>query len=219
MSRTTALIITLLAVFLLTLSILLIVQYGIPALNGVTAVSTVNPVVAQAATRSIVLPMPTQTVPTAMIPTVTSVTLLATPVFPDATSATVFDDSDAEILRLLNAARMEQGFTPLMVNALLVRAATDHSADQARRDVMSHDGSDGSTLGDRVNRVSYRWGGVAENVLMRWDTLASEAFDQWWNSPGHYQNMMNPDYTEIGIAHERSASGSYYYTMVLGTPS
>jgi uncharacterized protein YkwD len=57
-----------------------------------------------------------------------------------------------------------------------------------------------------------------ENVLMRWDMSADGAFDQWWNSPPHHENMMNPEFTEIGVAFTQSEDGAYFYTMVLGRP-
>ncbi len=85
-------------------------------------------------------------------------------------------------------------------------------------DQMTHDGSDGSQPADRITKTGYVWSTVGENVLQRWDVNAAGAYDQWWNSPPHHQNMMNPVFTEIGLAYARSASGKYFYTMELGTP-
>lgn len=122
------------------------------------------------------------------------------------------------IVELLNLARADAGLSPLSINATLTGAALSHSQDQAQQDVLSHDGSDGSTPSDRVQRAGYAMRTVRENVLGRGNTHASCAFDMWWNSQGHYENMMADDVTEIGIAYAPSATGLFYYTMVLASP-
>jgi uncharacterized protein YkwD len=122
------------------------------------------------------------------------------------------------ILSLLNAARAKAGLQPLKLNNKLTATALAHSRDQAKMDKMTHDGSDGSQVADRATRAGYTWSSVGENVLQRPDIHAAGAFDQWWNSPPHYENMMNPAFTEIGIAYAPSSTDQYYYTMVLGAP-
>jgi uncharacterized protein YkwD len=123
------------------------------------------------------------------------------------------------ILQLVNGARASQGIAPLRINAQLMQAAAAHSADQAHQDVLAHEGSDGSSPSDRAERTGYPSRFVGENILSRGTLHAAGAFDQWWNSPGHHDNMLNPAYSEVGIAYDRSATtGSYYYTMLLGSP-
>lgn len=129
-----------------------------------------------------------------------------------------------EILTLVNRARNDLGISGLLMSIELVQAAQRHSDDMALEDFLGHQGSDGSWPAGRVSAAGYNWIQVGENVLYRFDLNAQAAFDQWWNSSGHRENMLNPDYVEIGIAWARSASGKYYYTMVLaarlevGTP-
>lgn len=36
----------------------------------------------------------------------------------------------------------------------------------------------------------------------------------WENSSGHYQNMVNPEITRIGVGVARSDSGLYYYCQI-----
>lgn len=122
------------------------------------------------------------------------------------------------ILQLLNTARLAAGSPALSINPALTRAALIHSEDQARRNVMGHEGSDGSRPWERAISAGYSSTFVGENVLVRPDLHASGAFDQWWNSLPHHENMMNPEFTEIGIAFSPSETSSYYYTMLLGTP-
>ena len=43
---------------------------------------------------------------------------------------------------------------------------------------------------------------------------AREAVTVWENSSGHYQNMVNPEITRIGVGLARSDSGLYYYCQI-----
>ncbi|RMG88091.1 MAG: CAP domain-containing protein, partial [Chloroflexi bacterium] len=121
------------------------------------------------------------------------------------------------ILNLLNADRNAAGLHSLTMNTQLVAAAQRHSNDMANGDFLSHTGSDGSEFWERIADTGYNMTSGAENILFRWDLSAAGAYQQWWNSPGHYNNMMNANYVEIGIAWAQAASGKYYYTMVLAT--
>lgn len=123
-----------------------------------------------------------------------------------------------DILTLVNQARAEST-SPLLMSAELVAAAQAHSDDMARDDFLGHQGSDGSTPAERVSAVGYNWTQLGENVLYRFDLSAQGAFDQWWNSRGHRENLLNPEYIEVGIAWAQSVSGKYYYTMVLASRS
>lgn len=124
-------------------------------------------------------------------------------------------NDETTLLNLTNQARIAAGAPALRLDSQLTQAAQAHSNDMAARNVLSHVGGDGSTLGDRVTRAGYTWQAVGENVLYRFDLSAQGAFDQWWNSSGHRTNMLNATYCDIGLAHARSSNGRYYYTMVL----
>lgn len=88
---------------------------------------------------------------------------------------------------------------PLSLNAKLTAAARIHSADQARMQRMQHKGSDGSNVGDRVTRAGYTWQRVGENVA--WNYPDAEAvMAGWLGSAGHCQNLMNANFTEMGMA-------------------
>jgi uncharacterized protein YkwD len=124
----------------------------------------------------------------------------------------------SEIILMLNSARTAQGLCPLVFNQQLADAAQRHSNDQSRGDFLSHTGSDGSSIASRIADTGYPAVYRGENVLSRSTVNSSGAFNQWWNSPDHYNNMMNNSFSEIGVAYTGpSATGKYYYTMVLAS--
>lgn len=101
---------------------------------------------------------------------------------------------------------------PLKLDNHLVQAAIGHSEDMQSTGVMSHTGSDGSSAGQRISRTGYQWSTWGENVAAGFSSSASVAA-AWLASPGHCQNIMNPNFTELGAAR----SGNFW-TMVFARP-
>ncbi|MFZ3492858.1 CAP domain-containing protein [Streptomyces sp. 5.8] len=118
----------------------------------------------------------------------------------------------AEVLALVNEERAAVGCPALTVNAMLTKAAQDHSEDMAAHSTMSHTGSDGSDPGQRITRAGYQWSTYAENVAYGYDT-AAKVMDGWMNSPGHKRNILDCDVKEIGIG---LAQPGQYWTQDFG---
>jgi uncharacterized protein YkwD len=78
---------------------------------------------------------------------------------------------------------------------------------------MSHTGSDGSTIRPRVERQGYRGCLVAENIGKGQNSLG-EMLTWWMNSPGHRKNLLNPKYSDFGLAQGPGKS----WVLVLGQP-
>lgn len=126
------------------------------------------------------------------------------------------DGQQNAIVTMLNNARSERGLPLLRLNQTLMRVAYNHSVDQAQRNRMGHDGSNGSSPHSRIFDAGYTGISTGENVLVRPTAYAAGAFNQWWNSITHLETMMHPGFTEIGVAWALSSNGNYYYTMALG---
>lgn len=108
--------------------------------------------------------------------------------------------------------------TPIAWDAQLAQAAAAHTLDMAQHQTMSHTGSDGSSPGDRITRTGYTWSTYGENVAYGYATQ-SATIDGWRGSDGHCANMMNPQFTEIGMACVRdSVTNTPYWTLVLAKP-
>ena len=86
----------------------------------------------------------------------------------------------------------------------------------ARRGVMDHAGSDGSTAAERATRAGYEWRTVGENVAMGQST-PEQAVAEWLGSVRHCGNIMSAEYTEMGVAVASNARG-VYWTQVFGAP-
>lgn len=119
-----------------------------------------------------------------------------------------------------NQERLRMGLPELRYNKDLEKAAQRHSADMARNNYFSHDALDGSDLKDRVALTDYRYTNVGENLFWRTpDNDPAYAVQGWMESPGHRKNMLDPQFTEIGLGYAvDQANGKHYYVQVFGRP-
>lgn len=134
----------------------------------------------------------------------------------------------AELLQRINQARAQArrcgdrhfgAAGPLRLVPALDRTAELHAADMARHSYFSHTGRDGSQVAQRADRSGYAWRRIGEN-LAGGQTTAAAAVEGWLNSPGHCANLMQPDFTEMGLAYavNLQSSEGIYWVQVLGTP-
>ncbi|SFN19079.1 MULTISPECIES: CAP domain-containing protein [Streptomyces] len=132
---------------------------------------------------------------------------------PAASTGNAASGPTAQVLNLVNAERAKAGCSPVTVDAKLTKAAQDHSQDMADHQNMSHTGSDGSDMSERLSRVGYAFRSAGENVAAGYGT-AESVMDGWMNSPGHKANILNCGFKEIGIG---LAQPGNYWTQNFGT--
>ncbi|MEJ6020642.1 CAP domain-containing protein [Ramlibacter sp. PS4R-6] len=104
-------------------------------------------------------------------------------------------------------------------NPQLERAAAQHAQDMAAHAYLDHRGRDGSTPAQRITRAGYRWRGVGENVASG-QTTPQDVVADWLRSPGHCANLMNPDYSEMGVAYgvNMNAEAVVFWAQAFGKP-
>ncbi len=120
-----------------------------------------------------------------------------------------------QVLRLVNRARANprvcgrsafQAAPALRLEATLNGAAMGHAQDMLRFGYFDHTGHDGSSPGTRVAASGYRYRLVGENIA-EGPQSPQEVVQGWLDSPGHCQNIMNPAFTDMGLAFAANAAG------------
>lgn len=154
----------------------------------------------------------------AVVPLTVSSTALAAPVAPQGTRATTVSvpaqvtTEGAQyadtVLTKVNELRHRLGLQPVTRYQELDAVAQDWSEHQASTDTMEH----------RPNfAAAYPtgWSEASENVAWRTANgdIGAEIFDQWLNSPDHYQNMVNKNVNSIGIGFAQASNGKWYATQ------
>ena len=109
---------------------------------------------------------------------------------------------------------------PVRWNDTLAGASRLHAEDMARHNYFSHGGRDGSNPAQRVERAGYRYRATGENIAAGTQMQADEAVAGWIKSPGHCANLMNPAFTEMGVAFAVNAASEMgvYWAQAFGTP-
>jgi len=112
----------------------------------------------------------------------------------------------------------------------LYTSAHEHSYDLAQSNTFSHYGSGTSSdiTGANNNKASYFNERIRANGYVGYKTIGEniaggqatieEAVIAWLASPAHCTNLMNPEFTEIGVAVATDASSVYgiYWTQNFG---
>ena len=72
---------------------------------------------------------------------------------------------------------------------------------------------------DRLRAAGYKFLKAAENIAMGEKGASQDlVMKSWMESELHRKNILNPDYTEIGVGIAADKSGQLYYTQVFAMP-
>lgn len=127
-------------------------------------------------------------------------------------------DVTDHLLLLSNEVRAAEDLPALTEDAGLAQAARKHAEELARRGVLSHESeqADLRTPAQRVARAGVALVEVAENVAMiEGPDVAERTVEGWLESPGHRENLLDPDYDQVGHG-VAEGSDATYVVQVLG---
>lgn len=106
--------------------------------------------------------------------------------------------AEADLVGRVNAMRNVVGRRGLVRDPRLDEAAGAHAAELSITGALSHVSTDGATPAERVARVAITATKVGENVARARN--AAEAHEQWVQSEAHRENMLDADFSHIGVA-------------------
>ena len=139
--------------------------------------------------------------------------------------AGVFDSLSAiyaaVLVNLTNQNRATANISKLKTNPTLEKAAQMKADDMAAKGYFSHNTPDGKTPWYWFQKAGYEYIYAGENLAVNFEN-SEDVETAWMNSPGHFLNIMNPKYTEIGIA---TSTGIYegreaiFVVQMFGSPA
>lgn len=127
----------------------------------------------------------------------------------------------AVVVSETNDARAKEDLQPLSRNSVLDRAAQMKADDMAAHSYFAHKSPDGITPWYWFKQAGYTYAYAGENLAVHF-TDSTAVVDAWLKSPTHRANVMNGNYTEIGIG---TAKGKYegfdtvFVVQLFGTPA
>ncbi|KAJ2722502.1 hypothetical protein GGI07_003278 [Coemansia sp. Benny D115] len=121
---------------------------------------------------------------------------------PSHKSSNSYSPSDAErqMLCLVNKERRRLSLRPLTLHPAMSRAAHEHSLYQSRVNSMTHSDPQNGQLGSRLQRNGFSFASASENIAAAPNSSPQDVFTMWMNDPPHYENIVDPNATYMGLA-------------------
>jgi uncharacterized protein YkwD len=121
-------------------------------------------------------------------------------------SPDVMKAQSAKIIAMTNEVRDGLHLAPLKESVDLSMAAYDKAQDMLIGQYFAHTGPDGRGVRDWLAQVNYSYAVAGENLAMGF-TEPRQVVEAWVKSPTHYANLIDPEYSEIGVG---MTSGNYH---------
>lgn len=128
--------------------------------------------------------------------------------------------SPSEVIRLTNVQRADNGLGPVTENQTLDAAALAKGNDMLAKGYWAHFAPDGTSPWSFFIKFGYKYSYAGENLARDFPDAAS-AVTAWMNSPSHRENMLNPNYRDIGIGVVEGSLAGVDTTIIVqffGTP-
>lgn len=124
-----------------------------------------------------------------------------------------FASFQKEVVRLVNVERAKLGLGQLSLNAKLSNVATLKSQDMINKNYFSHTSPTYGSPFEMMKKFNISYKTAGENIAKGQKTPA-QVVNAWMNSQGHRENILNKNYTEIGIGVAKDAKGTLYWTQM-----
>ncbi|WP_093193773.1 SafA/ExsA family spore coat assembly protein [Salimicrobium halophilum] len=115
-----------------------------------------------------------------------------------------------------NEQRRANGLAPLEIDWQLARVARYKSQDMRDKGYFSHQSPTYGSPFEMMRQFNISYRKAAENIAAGQST-AERVVNGWMNSPGHRKNILDPDFTTIGIGYVEGGSYGHYWTQMFIT--
>lgn len=126
-----------------------------------------------------------------------------------------FINYQKEVLNLVNKERTSRGLSALKLNDSLSNVATTKSQDMIDKNYFDHTSPTYGSPFDMMKRFGISYNAAGENIAMG-QSSPQEVMNSWMNSPGHRKNILNPNFTELGVGVAKKGSTLYWTQMFIG---
>ena len=120
---------------------------------------------------------------------------------------------EREVIRLVNEIRTSRGLSALKEDWQLSRVARYKSQDMKDKGYFSHTSPTYGSPFEMMKKFGISYRAAAENIA-RGQRTPQEVVNAWMNSAGHRANILNAQYTKIGVGYV--ANGNYWTQMFIG---
>ncbi|MGP4108177.1 CAP domain-containing protein [Virgibacillus sp. L01] len=123
------------------------------------------------------------------------------------------NEFEQQVVELTNKERTAQGLAPLKVDTELSKVAREKSRDMSANNYFSHNSPTYGSPFDMMKQFGISYQTAGENIA-RGQRTPQEVVNGWMNSEGHRKNIMNSDFTHIGVGYVEQ--GNYWTQQFIG---
>ncbi|MFD3447476.1 CAP domain-containing protein [Microbacteriaceae bacterium 4G12] len=109
----------------------------------------------------------------------------------------------AQVIQLTNQERRKNGLSDLQMSSPLEDVAQKKAVDMDSKGYFSHTSPTYGSPFDMMKTFGISYSYAGENIA-KGQTTAQQVVTDWMNSPGHRANILNQNYTHIGVGHTGS---------------
>ncbi|HEK4968211.1 TPA: sporulation protein [Clostridioides difficile] len=124
-----------------------------------------------------------------------------------------FSAYQKEVVDLVNIERAKAGLNPLTLDSSISNVATKKSQDMIDNNYFSHNSPTYGSPFDMLKKFGISYKTAGENIAIGQKT-PKEVVNAWMNSEGHRKNIMNPNFSKIGVGVAQKSGGSIYWTQI-----
>lgn len=134
-----------------------------------------------------------------------------------ANNTTALTTSEQKMIKLVNDARAQNNLPPLQVDMQLTNVARIKAQDMIDNNYFSHNSPKYGSPFDMMKAFGISFVQAGENIAG--NQTVENAENALMNSPGHRQNILNPNYTHIGIGIKAGGPyGNMFSQMFISKP-
>ena len=116
-----------------------------------------------------------------------------------------------QVVNLVNQERAKAGLSPVTADTS-IQAAAQVRAKEIEKS-FSHTRPDGGSFSTALTQQGVTYRGSGENIAWGQKT-PEQVMNGWMNSDGHRANILNKNFTKIGVGYHQNASGTNYWTQL-----
>src|SRR5690625_1038719 len=120
---------------------------------------------------------------------------------------------EQQVVDLTNAERQKQGLAPLQIDKTLSKVARVKSQDMAGNSYFSHQSPTYGSPFDMMQQFGVSYRAAGENIA-KGQQSPEQVVNAWMNSEGHRANILNANFTHIGVGHV--SNGNYWTQQFIG---
>ncbi|SDZ63388.1 uncharacterized protein, YkwD family [Evansella caseinilytica] len=121
-------------------------------------------------------------------------------------------ETEQQVINLTNKERQNNGLPELQADTALSNVARKKSEDMRQNNYFSHTSPTYGSPFDMIRDSGVSYNAAAENIAQGQPT-PEQVVQAWMNSEGHRQNILNGNYTHIGVGHDEN--GHYWTQMFI----